>query len=275
MDYQNVEDFKKSREQMNEIVLKYAGLETKRFFNLDTKVYNDGALSAKVKELLGLTASMVLRCDDCIKYHMIRCFEEGVSDAELEEALSVSLIVGGSIVIPHLRRAYHAWEELKEKKIVSKPTLFKRLMLEIDESLVKGEDKEEILNSICETLQNKVEHYDWVGFYLVDPEKEKELYLETFVGEPTDHTRIPFGEGICGQAADRKETFLVDDVTKEDNYLSCSVNVKSEIVVPIMDGDKILGELDIDSHVLLAFDEDDQVFLEEICKKIVEVLASE
>ena len=111
---ESVAEFKKERDQLNEIVMKYAGLETKRFYSLDSQVYrSDGALSVKTKELLGLVASVVLRCDDCIKYHIIRCYEEDTTDKELEEALSISLIVGGSITIPHLRRAYDAWEELK------------------------------------------------------------------------------------------------------------------------------------------------------------------
>jgi AhpD family alkylhydroperoxidase len=111
---ESIIEFKKEREQLNKIVMKYAGLETKRFYSLDSQVYrSDGALPVKIKELLGLVASVVLRCDDCIKYHIIRCFEEGTTDKELEEVLSISLIVGGSITIPHLRRAYDAWEELK------------------------------------------------------------------------------------------------------------------------------------------------------------------
>ncbi|OGB69969.1 MAG: alkylhydroperoxidase [Caldithrix sp. RBG_13_44_9] len=111
---ESVVEFKKERERLNEIVMKYAGLETKRFYSLDSQVYRaERALPVKTKELLGLVASVVLRCDDCIKYHIIRCFEEGTTDQELEEALSISLIVGGSITIPHLRRAYDAWEELK------------------------------------------------------------------------------------------------------------------------------------------------------------------
>lgn len=111
----SIDQFKIERDQLNEIVMKYAGLGTKRFFSLDSQVYRDGALSVKVKEMMGLVASLVLRCDDCIKYHIIRCSEEGVSNEELEELLSIGLVVGGSITIPHLRRAYHAWEELKKK----------------------------------------------------------------------------------------------------------------------------------------------------------------
>ena len=109
----SIEDFKAEREDLNRLVLERAGKEMKRFFNIDAGVYRDGALSAKVKELLGLTASLVLRCDDCVTYHLTRCREEGVSDAELEEALAVGLVAGGSITIPHLRRAFQRWEELK------------------------------------------------------------------------------------------------------------------------------------------------------------------
>lgn len=107
-----VKEFWEEREQLNEIVLKRAGLTTRRFFNLDHQAYQDGALPVKTKELLGLVASLVLRCDDCINYHLVRCYEEGVSDAELEETLAIGLVVGGSITIPHLRRAVRTWEEL-------------------------------------------------------------------------------------------------------------------------------------------------------------------
>ncbi|MDA8425992.1 MAG: carboxymuconolactone decarboxylase family protein [Treponema sp.] len=100
------------REILNEKVLDIAGLEIKRFFSLDGQTYREGALSAKTKELLGFVASLVLRCDDCVLYHTIRCKEEEVSTAEFQEACSVGLIVGGSIVIPHLRRAAARWEEL-------------------------------------------------------------------------------------------------------------------------------------------------------------------
>jgi len=106
------EEFSAERERLNGIVMQYAGLEMKRFWSLDGQAYREGALSVKTKELLGLTASLVLRCDDCIKYHTIRCHEEGLSSAEYEEALNVGLIVGGSIVIPHLRRAMELWDEL-------------------------------------------------------------------------------------------------------------------------------------------------------------------
>lgn len=121
------------------------------------------------------------------------------------------------------------------------------------------------LRGICQVLYNEVEHYDWVGFYLVDEEKEGELVLGPYVGEPTEHTNISFGEGICGQAADTGKLFLIQDVTKETNYLSCSEAVKSEIVIPIFKDGMLVGELDIDSHQLEPFNDLDPELLERIC----------
>jgi AhpD family alkylhydroperoxidase len=107
--------FKAERERLNKIVLKYSGQTIKRFYSLDGQAYREGALSARTKELLGLVASLVLRCDDCIFYHIGQCHAAGISDAEFEEAMAVGLVVGGSIVIPHLRRAFAAWDELRGK----------------------------------------------------------------------------------------------------------------------------------------------------------------
>jgi AhpD family alkylhydroperoxidase len=107
-----LEQFRTYREKMNERILERGGTVTKRFFNLDTRCYEDGALPARTKEMLGLSASLVLRCDDCIAYHLIRCVELGVTEAELGEVFDVGLIVGGSIVIPHLRRARELLDEL-------------------------------------------------------------------------------------------------------------------------------------------------------------------
>ena len=109
-----VERFTTERQVLNDLVMDYAGQTTKRFFRLDGQAYEDGALPARTKELLGLVASLVLRCDDCVTYHVGRCLEEGISDAELEEALAVGLVVGGSITIPHLRRALQTWDEARK-----------------------------------------------------------------------------------------------------------------------------------------------------------------
>ena len=111
-----VEGFQAFRTKMNERILETGNLETKRFWALDDRVYKEGALPAKTKELLGLVASMVLRCDDCITYHVIQCAEAGVSRQEFVEAFNVALIVGGSIVIPHLRRATEALDEIEAAK---------------------------------------------------------------------------------------------------------------------------------------------------------------
>ena len=108
-----IEEFQKERERLNQIVMKYVGTNIKRFFSIDSQVYRQGALPVKTKELLGLVSSLVLRCDDCVKYHIIRCHQEDLKDDELDEALAIGLVVGGSITIPHLRRALEAWNELK------------------------------------------------------------------------------------------------------------------------------------------------------------------
>jgi AhpD family alkylhydroperoxidase len=105
--------FRTFREKMNDRILAAGNLDIRRFFALDSRVYEDGALPVRTKEMLGLVASLVLRCDDCITYHMVRCAEEGLSDDEFMETLSVGLIVGGSIVIPHLRRAVATLDELR------------------------------------------------------------------------------------------------------------------------------------------------------------------
>ena len=106
-----IEEFNLFREKMNEIILKKGTLGIKRFFALDTQTYEEGALSVKVKELLGLVASLVLRCNDCITYHTLQCFDLGVTEEEFYDAFTVALVVGGSIVIPHLRNAVEILEE--------------------------------------------------------------------------------------------------------------------------------------------------------------------
>jgi AhpD family alkylhydroperoxidase len=115
------EDFLKDRLKMNEKIMDQGTLEIKRFFALDTKVYEAGALDEKTKELMGLAASMVLRCDDCISFHLIQALDKGAGRAEIFETFTVALIVGGSIVVPHLRRAVAFLEELEEKKKALKP----------------------------------------------------------------------------------------------------------------------------------------------------------
>jgi AhpD family alkylhydroperoxidase len=112
MAHRSYDEFVEERSALNELVLEKASLEIKRFFSLDSQAYRPGELDGKTKEMLGLVASLVLRCDDCISYHVGRCHDEGLTDGELQEVLSIGLVVGGSIVIPHLRRAVRTWEEV-------------------------------------------------------------------------------------------------------------------------------------------------------------------
>ena len=137
------------------------------------------------------------------------------------------------------------------------------------DTIISGDGtRDEKLLTICELLDREVDVFDWTGFYLASEQEEKMLELGPYVGEPTDHTRIPYGTGICGQAAETLDTFVVQDISQADNYLACSVDVKSEIVVPIMKGDRFIGELDIDSHTLNAITPELRTLCEEICKKL-------
>ncbi len=107
-----VKQFNEYRSRMNEKIMASDNLIIKRIFNLDTNAYQPGALDVRSKELIGLTCSLVLRCDDCVKYHLGKCREAGLHTAEVHEALGVATLIGGTIVIPHLRRAFEYWEEL-------------------------------------------------------------------------------------------------------------------------------------------------------------------
>lgn len=108
-----VEEFNSYRERMNDVILKDNNKIIKRIFNLDTNAFAPGALDVKTKELLGLVASTVLRCDDCIKYHLETSFKEGITKEEVMEAMGIATLVGGTIVIPHLRKAYEFWDDLE------------------------------------------------------------------------------------------------------------------------------------------------------------------
>lgn len=112
-----LDDFETYRKKMNERILEIDHLGIKRFFNLDTAAYNDAALDGKTKELLGLTASMVLRCNDCIDYHILTCVDAGWSDEEMYDAFNVALVVGGSIVIPHLRHAVESLDLARQRRV--------------------------------------------------------------------------------------------------------------------------------------------------------------
>ena len=122
------------------------------------------------------------------------------------------------------------------------------------------------LQGICTLLKESVPYYDWVGFYFKNGDKE-ELKLGPYAGEPTNHTIIPFGKGICGQVAVSNNNFVVPDVKAQDNYIACSLNVKAEIVVPLFRNGKNIGQIDIDSNTSDPFTIEDEMLLEFINAK--------
>jgi GAF domain-containing protein len=128
----------------------------------------------------------------------------------------------------------------------------------------KNESK---LQEICDFLKQEISHYDWVGFYFKNGTKE-ELKLATFTGEPTEHTILPFGKGICGQVAMTNENFIVQDVTEQNNYISCGWKVKSEIVIPILVQGENIGQIDVDSHSINPFSDNDTELLEFVCSRV-------
>ena len=126
------------------------------------------------------------------------------------------------------------------------------------------------LLKICKILEANIDYYNWVGFYFKNGDKD-ELKLSSYVGEPTNHTIIPFGKGICGQVALSNQNFVVSDVNTQDNYIACSITVKAEIVIPIFVNGENVGQIDIDSNTLNPFTEVDERFLEFVCKQVAKI----
>ena len=141
-------------------------------------------------------------------------------------------------------------------------TNFSKVFQSINQLVI--DNPKDLLFRICELLKNEVYHYDWVGFYILENDKN-ELVLGPFAGKPTPHTHIPVGKGICGQVAESGKTMIVQDVTQVDNYISCGLDVQSEIVVPILKNGKFVAELDIDSHSPAPFKPEDEQFLTKVC----------
>jgi len=141
------------------------------------------------------------------------------------------------------------------------------LKIKIEQIILLKEDLEFKLQQICDLLEREVSYYDWVGFYFKNGDKE-ELKLAQFTGEETEHTIIPFGKGICGQVAVSNKNFVVQDVSKQENYISCGWKVKSEIVIPIFVNGENIGQIDIDSHTPDIFSSKDEELLEFVCKKV-------
>ena len=150
--------------------------------------------------------------------------------------------------------------------------MFKELQEEATTILKsKGLSVDDRLQQLCVLLKERITYYDWVGFYFRNGDKE-ELKLGPYAGEPTDHTIIPFGKGICGQVAVSNKNFVVPDVKSQDNYIACSITVKSEIVVPLFVNGENIGQIDIDSNTIDPFSEEDERFLEFINKRVAEIL---
>ncbi|PRX56339.1 GAF domain-containing protein [Flagellimonas meridianipacifica] len=149
--------------------------------------------------------------------------------------------------------------------------MFEALKPQVTKILSQEESVENRLLSVCDLLKKEIEHYDWVGFYFKNGDKE-ELKLGPYVGEPTDHTIIPFGKGICGQVAVSNENFVVPDVAAQDNYIACSITVKSEIVIPLFKDGENIGQIDIDSNTPYPFSEEDERFLEYVNEQVAQIL---
>ena len=144
----------------------------------------------------------------------------------------------------------------------------KRLSFIIESPIDNTQDK---LQKICHLLDQEISYFNWTGFYFKNGDKN-ELILGPYVGAATDHTIIPYGKGICGQVALSNETFVVPDVHDQDNYLSCSIDTKAEIVVPIMKNGENIGQIDIDSHTLNPFTKEDREMLEWLCEEVAKIM---
>ena len=140
---------------------------------------------------------------------------------------------------------------------------------ELTEAIATAPDGQSAMQRTVESLKTRMPHYTWVGIYLLEGD---ELVLGPFVGKPSPHTRIPLGRGICGAAATQKATIIVDDVNADPRYLACSLETQSEIVVPIMRGGDVLGEIDIDSDARAAFGPEDRRLLEAVAALLAEKL---
>lgn len=150
--------------------------------------------------------------------------------------------------------------------------MFEKLRLAIARTLGQTSISiESRLEEVCTILKDTVPHYDWAGFYFKNGDK-RELKLGPYAGAPTDHTIIPFGKGICGQVAVSNQNFVVPDVSAQDNYIACSITVKSEIVVPLFVNGENVGQIDIDSNTPDPFTEEDERFLEYVNEQVAAVL---
>ena len=148
---------------------------------------------------------------------------------------------------------------------------FNELKSKVSDLVSNSSSLDKTLKDVCELLKYSVPYYDWVGFYFKNGEKE-ELKIGPYAGLATDHTIIPFGKGICGQVAVSSENLVVPDVNAQDNYIACSLNVKSEIVIPLFVNNINIGQIDIDSNTADPFTREDERFLEFVCESVASIM---
>ena len=148
---------------------------------------------------------------------------------------------------------------------------FNELKPKISDLVSRSSSLDATLKEVCELLKTSIPYYDWVGFYFKNGEKE-ELKIGPYAGATTDHTIIPFGKGICGQVAVSNKNFVVPDVSSQDNYIACSLSVRSEIVIPLFVNNVNIGQLDIDSNTIDPFTHEDERFLEFICESVASIM---
>ena len=148
---------------------------------------------------------------------------------------------------------------------------FNELKPKISDLVSRSSSLDATLKEVCELLKSSIPYYDWVGFYFKNGEKE-ELKIGPYAGATTDHEIIPFGKGICGQVAVSNKNFVVADVSSQDNYIACSLSVKSEIVIPLFVNNINIGQIDIDSNTIDPFTQKDERFLEFVCESVASIM---
>jgi len=277
-----INNFREERTRLNERILAKENKAAimKRIYAMDTFAYHERnvGFSPKIKEIMGLVSSMVLRCDDCIKYHLEKCFELGVANDEMMDIFGIANVVGGTIVIPHTRRAIEYWELLNntrpEPSPFSKQTKEARYQVVFENLKALLYDVENPISkmaTINEVMKSSIPYFYWVGFYL--NEGNKRLNVGPYQGTH-GCLFIKFGEGVCGRVAATHKTIIVEDLKKVNEqqsqkntilHISCDPRCNSEIVVPVLDKQgKLIAVFDVDSLHTNAFDSIDQKCLEDI-----------
>ncbi len=285
-----INEFRSERARLNERILATENDASimKRIYAMDTFAYMDRqtGLGSKEKEMLGLVTSMVLRCDDCIKYHLEKCFQLGVANDEMMDIFGIANVVGGTIVIPHTRRAIEYWEILNNDRPKPSPFDAETKQAKYDEAIITLDSMLDGIThniskmaTIIEVLKSSIPYFYWVGFYLKSAD---ELVVGPYQGTHGCLT-IKMGHGVCGRAAQARNTIIVENIEalnaeqdgkKGNLHITCDPRCKSEIVVPVIDHKSdLIAVFDIDSLHLGAFCEIDKLNLELIMKKFFSVLA--